>query len=67
MTALFEATWMSAFLGAVYGPLLIPIAAAALLYPRRRAQAAAGWIIVAAGLVATAATYSWALDAVELP
>jgi hypothetical protein len=63
---IFDLTWGPAFLGAVYGPALIPLAGVLALRsgPKYRWVA---WITIVLGLVATAVTYVWALDAVELP
>ena len=58
-----------AFFGAAYGPLLIPIAAWVVLLARRRGtpRLSLCWVLIVLGLVATAVSYAWALDAVELP
>ena len=66
LTAILAATWGPAFLGAVYGPALIPLAGVLALRsgPKHRWVA---WMVVALAIVATAVTYAWALDAVELP
>jgi hypothetical protein len=58
-----------AFFGAAYGPVLIPIAAMWLLMAQRREtpRLASSWALIILALAATALSYSWALDAVELP
>jgi len=61
----FDLTWGPAFLGAVYGPALIPLAAVLALRSSKYRWVA--WLIIVLGLGATAVTYVWALDAVELP
>ncbi len=70
LRAFFAVSWMPAFLGAAYGPVLLPIGAMALLVTRRRngkKNVVVGWVLIALGLLATAASYLWVLDAVELP
>ena len=58
-----------AFFGAAYGPVLIPIAAMWLLMAQRRGTPRLGssWALIILALAATALSYGWALDAVELP
>jgi hypothetical protein len=58
-----------AFLGAAYGPVLIPIAAICLLMSQRRGtpRLASFWALIILALAASALGYGWALDAVELP
>jgi hypothetical protein len=58
-----------AFFGAAYGPVLIPIAAMCLLMMQRRGTRGltSSWALIILGLAATALSYAWALDAVELP
>jgi hypothetical protein len=59
----------AAFFGAAYGPVLIPIAAMWLLMAQRRGspRLASSWALIILALAATALSYGWALDAVELP
>jgi len=58
-----------AFFGAAYGPSLIPIAAMWLLRAQKRGtpRLASCWALIILALAATALSYGWALDAVELP
>ena len=65
----FAVTWMPAFLGAAYGPILIPVGAVVLLHARRRygSRARVGWIFIVSALLAACVSHLWVLDAVELP
>jgi hypothetical protein len=58
-----------AFFGAAYGPLLIPIATGVVLAARRHGapRLSLCWALIILAVVATAVSYYWALDAVELP
>ena len=69
LRAIFAFTWGSAFLGAAYGPILIPIGAALLVRAGRvdGGSPRVGWAFIVAALLATAVSYVWLLDAVELP
>jgi hypothetical protein len=59
----------ASFLGAGYGPLLIPVAAAITLAwrPRWSPSTRLAWTIILLAIGAAVLGYLWALDAVELP
>jgi hypothetical protein len=65
----FSVTWIPGWFGAVYGPILIPLGAAALLSAGRRTKRGItwAWLWVVGGVLGTAVWYGWALKAVELP
>ena len=67
--ALLAMAAMPAFLGAAYGPVLIPVGAGVLLWTRGAAteNRRVGWAFIVTSLLATAMSYLWLLDAVQLP